>query len=160
MASITLNALANVNSQRNNANIYSDLHLDLAIGSTYNNQLYKQQQIQDVQSDTNLGAIFNSIASIITTSPGQKPLNPAFGVAFGDILFLPVTEERALTIGNAIFRGIQTYEPRITLSNLNITPDPDNYKYTINLTITVPRFNTQQITLNGILDKTGFYFNN
>lgn len=160
MASINLDILSNVNSDKNNANVFKDVALDFALDSTFSNQLYKQPQILDLQANSNLGAIKNSIANIIATSPGQKPLNPVFGINFGQLLFLPVTDERALSIGNAIYTGIQTFEPRVNIINVNVTPQPDDNQYTIDITITVPRFNTQQVTFVGTLDKSGFYINN
>jgi phage baseplate assembly protein W len=160
MPSISLDILSNVNATKNNANVFSDLKLDLALDSTYNNQLYKQQQILDLQADTNLGAIYNSITNILTTTPGQKPLNPLFGIGFGNILFLPVSEQRALSIGNAIFQAIQNYEPRITITNINVEPREDDNQYIITLNITVPRFSTQQVRIVGTLDKSGFFINN
>jgi phage baseplate assembly protein W len=160
MPSINLDILSNVNSFRNNANVYSDLHLDLETGYTFNDQLYKNQQILDVQADTNLGAIYNSITSIITTRPGQKPLNPVFGIGFGDMLFIAVTNDRARAVGTAIYEGIKRFEPRVNIINVNVTPDPENNQYSIELSITVPRFSTQQVKIVGVLDKAGFYFNN
>lgn len=160
MPSINLDILSNVNSFRNNANVYSDLHLDLETGYTFNDQLYKNQQILDVQADTNLGAIYNSITSIITTRPGQKPLNPVFGIGFGDMLFMAVTNDRARAVGTAIYEGIKRFEPRVNIINVNVTPDPENNQYSIELSITVPRFSTQQVKIVGVLDKAGFYFNN
>ena len=160
MATISLQPIANTFSTRNNATVFSDLHLDVVVGSTYNNQLFKQQQILDIQADNNLAAIYNSIVSIITTTPGQKPLNPVFGINFGDLVFLPCTNDRALSIGNAIFQGINQYEPRVVLNNVNVTPVFDSYQYIITLSITVPRFSTQQVTIVGTLDKSGFYLNN
>jgi phage baseplate assembly protein W len=76
------------------------------------------------------------------------------------MLFLPVTDSRALSIGNAIYQGIQRYEPRVTILNVNVTPDSDNQQYIITLSISVPRFSSQQVTVVGVLDKAGFYFNN
>jgi len=160
MATISLQPIANTFSTRNNATIFSDLHLDVVIGNTYNNQLFKQQQILDIQADNNLAAIYNSIVSIITTTPGQKPLNPVFGINFGDLIFLPCTNDRALSIGNAIYQGINQYEPRVVLNNVNVTPVFDQYQYIITISITVPRFSTQQVTIVGTLDKSGFYINN
>lgn len=160
MAIINLDILSNVNSNRNNANVFTDLTLDLSLDSTYSNQLYKEQQNLDLKADTNLGAIYNSIANIITTTPGQKPLNPVFGINFGQILFQPVTDDRALSIGNAIYAGIQKFEPRVNIINVNVDPDPDNNQYTISLTVVVPRFSTQQVKVVGVLDKAGFYYNN
>jgi phage baseplate assembly protein W len=160
MATISLQPIANTFSTRNNATVFSDLHLDVVIGNTYNNQLFKQQQILDIQADNNLAAIYNSIVSIITTTPGQKPLNPVFGINFGDLIFLPCTNDRALSIGNAIYQGINQYEPRVVLNNVNVTPVFDQYQYIITISITVPRFSTQQVTIVGTLDKSGFYINN
>lgn len=160
MATISLSPLANSYSNRNNATVYSDVHLDIAIGSTFSNQLFKQQQILDIQADNNLAAIYNSIASIITTTPGQKPLNPTFGINFGNLLFSQVTNDRALSIGNAIYQGITQFEPRVTVNNVNVTPNFDQQQYTISITVTVPRFGTQQTTIIGTLDKSGFYLNN
>jgi len=160
MATISLQPIANTFSTRNNATVFSDLHLDVVTGNTYNNQLFKQQQILDIQADNNLAAIYNSIVSIITTTPGQKPLNPVFGINFGDLIFLPCTNDRALSIGNAIYQGINQYEPRVVLNNVNVTPVFDQYQYIITISITVPRFSTQQVTIVGTLDKSGFYINN
>jgi len=160
MATISLSPLANSYSNRNNATVYSDVHLDIAVGSTFSNQLFKQQQILDIQADNNLAAIYNSIASIITTTPGQKPLNPTFGINFGNLLFSQVTNDRALSIGNAIYQGITQFEPRVTVNNVNVTPNFDKQQYTISITVTVPRFGTQQTTIIGTLDKSGFYLNN
>jgi phage baseplate assembly protein W len=160
MATISLSPLANSYTNRNNATVFTDLHLDLVIGSTFSNQLFKQQQILDIKADHNLAAIYNSIVSIITTTPGQKPLNPTFGINFGDVVFLQCTNDRALSIGNAIFTAITQFEPRVTVNNVNVNPDFENQQYTINITITVPRFSTQQVTIVGTLDKSGFYLNN
>ena len=107
MANVNLNVLSNVNSDRNNSAVFTDLTLDVIINKTYSNQLYKTQQIIDIQSDNNLGAIYNSISNLITTSPGQKPLNPLFGISFRDLLFLPVSEDRGRLIGTTISENIQ-----------------------------------------------------
>lgn len=160
MATINLDILKNVNADRNNAAVFTDLKLDLTLNRTYNNQLYKTQQITDIQVDNNLGAVYNSIANIITTTPGQKPLNPVFGINFKDLLFQPVTEDRANLIGNAIFEGIQKFEPRVNINSINIFTDDEKQQYIIELNISVPRFNVQQVKVVGVLDKAGFYYNN
>ena len=137
MARLNLNILQNTNANRNNSAVYTDVNLDLVLGLTYNNQLAKNLQITDVQVDNNLGAVYNSIANIISTSPGQKPLNPIFGIGFGDLLFLPVTEDRAQIIGTAIFNGIQKFEPRVNINNINVTADIEQQQYIITLNISV-----------------------
>lgn len=160
MANINLDILSNVNSNRSNANVFTDVALDFALDSTFSNELYKQQQILDLQSDNNLGAIYNSITNIIITTPGQKPLNPVFGISFGQILFSQITNERALSIGNAIYAGIQKFEPRVNIINVNVNPNPEANQYEISITVNIPRFDAQQVEIVGILDKSGFYINN
>lgn len=159
MAKLQLDILSNTNSDRNNAQIYTDLQLDLQLNSTYNDQLFKTSQITDLNVDNNLGAIFNSIANIITTNPGQKPLNPPFGVGLGNMLFLPVTDDRAKIIGTAIYQAVSKYEPRVNIVNINVTPLIEEQQYTIEFTVSVPRFSTQQVKFIGVLDKSGFYRN-
>lgn len=159
MAGLNLNILQNVNSGNSNSTVYTDLTLDLTLNYTYSNQLNKVPQISDIKVDNNLGAIYNSISNLITTTPGQKPLNPLFGINFSDLLFLPVTDDRALLIGNAIVLGIQKFEPRVVINNINVTPDPDKNQYTIGFNISVPQFNVQQVNIVGVLNKSGFYYN-
>jgi len=159
MAKLQLDILSNVNSEKNNAQVFTDVTLDFTLDTTYSDQLLKNNQISDLNVSYNLGAIYNSISNIINTNPGQKPLNPAFGTGLGNLLFLPVTNDRALTIGNAIYNSVANYEPRVNINNINVIPDPENNQYTIEFTITVPRFSTQQVKFVGVLDKSGFYTN-
>ena len=160
MATLNLDILTNVNANRTNSTVYKDANIDFTLDHTYNNQLAKTLQITDLNSDDNLGALFNSISNIITPTPGQKPLNPLFGISFRDLLFLPVSKDRARLIGNAINFGIETFEPRVNIINISITPKEEDQQYVIELSISVPRFNVQQVKVSGVLDKTGFYKNN
>jgi hypothetical protein len=99
MASINLDIISAPGSERDETAIYKDLHLDLSLDYTLSNELEKDLQITDITADNNVGAIRNALISLLTTSPGEKILNPLFGINFGDLLFLPVTEERANVIG-------------------------------------------------------------
>lgn len=160
MAKIVVDFLKNVNNERNNTSVYTDLKMDLQLDLTYSNQLEKKQQITDIQTDNNDGAIRNSIVSIITTSPGEKILNPLFGCNFNDLLFLPVTEQRARLVGETILNAITRFEPRVQVVGINVTPVFDQFQYVVTIVLSVPRFKTQQITFKGTLDKSGFFVNN
>lgn len=160
MAKIVIDFLKNTGSERNNTSVYTDLRLDLQLNLTYNNQLEKTQQISDIQVDNNDGAIKNSIVSIITTSPGEKILNPLFGCNFGDLLFLPVTETRARLVGETILNAISRFEPRVRVVNIDVVPVFDQFQYVVSFTLAIPRFKTQQIAFKGTLDKSGFFINN
>tara|TARA_R110002012_G_scaffold33924_1_gene98756 strand:+ start:1824 stop:2303 length:480 start_codon:yes stop_codon:yes gene_type:complete len=155
MANLNLDILKKT-SERPSIRTFSDLKLDLNVGITLNNELEKKEQILDIKSSNNLEAIQNSFISLITTTPGEKILNPTFGINFGDLLFLPVSEARALVIGENIISNITKFEPRIQVINLEVIADEEKQEYIINFEFTVPRFNNQPFNITGSLNKSGF----
>lgn len=157
MASINLDIISAPGSERDETAIYKDLRLDLSLDYTLSNELEKDLQITDITADNNVGAIRNALISLLTTSPGEKILNPLFGINFGDLLFLPVTEERANVIGGNIISNISKFEPRIKILNLTITPVIEEQEYICDFTYTIPRFNNQTLQLKGTLSQSGFY---
>jgi len=157
MAEINLDILTQVDGNRPDKAIYKDIHLDLNNVYTRNSELDKRNEVKDLQTDTNIGAIANAFVNLLTTSPGQKPLNPLFGINFGDLLFLPVSEERADAIGSNIIDTVARFEPRIKLIKLTITPVIEQQEYICDFIYTIPRFNNERINLSGRLSRTGFY---
>lgn len=155
MAKINLDILKR-NTEREDYNVFSDLKLDLKIGNTFNDELEKKDQILDIKASNNLDAIKNSFTSLLTTSPGEKILNPTFGINFGDLLFLPVNEDRALVIGENILLNINKFEPRIRIVNIDVIADEVEQQYVINFLFTVPRFNNEKFSIKGTLNKSGF----
>ena len=57
MASINLDIINVLDTDRDETTIYKDLHLDLSLDYTLSNELEKDQQITDITSDNNVGAI-------------------------------------------------------------------------------------------------------
>jgi len=155
MAAIVIDGL----SVPNKDILYKDLRLDLQLNYTKNKQLLKTKEIKDIQNSENIEAIKNSLFNLFTTIPGQKILNPIYGLNLTQYLFIGVTAANARLIGEAIFSGIQKYEPRIVIKNINIVPEFDNNQYNITLVIDVPTLNIGGVTLEGILSDSGYYFN-
>jgi|TARA_R110002012_G_scaffold289133_1_gene482066 phage baseplate assembly protein W len=156
MARINLSILEKTD-KKPDVSIFSDLNLNFRLGNTFNDELNKKDQITDIKISNNLDAIRNSFISLITTSPGEKILNPTFGINFGDLLFLPVSEPRALVIGENIVENIARFEPRIQIVGLEVIADEVEQEYIINFEFTIPRFNNQNFSIIGALNKTGFY---
>jgi phage baseplate assembly protein W len=128
-----------------NTYTYSDLHLD------FGNPISK-----DLQADYDAAAIKNSIYSLFNTLPGQSLLNPLYGLDLTQYLFDPVSETNARNIGNAIVNGLSLYEPRVTVSNVNITLNISEQTYYIDLNIVMPYLNNQAVNIPGTLSKTGY----
>ena len=90
---------------------YSDLHLDLTYKYTRNNQLLKTQEVKDVVADFDYAAIRNSIYNLFTTVPGQKILNPQYGLNLLQYVFRQCDTLTASLIAREILAGITKYEP-------------------------------------------------
>lgn len=140
----------------NNAYTYADLHLDLTLQQLITNEAAKNPQQQDVMADYDLGAIRNSIVNLFLTSPGDKILNPEFGMDLRDYLFMPTSTSVAALINDAITRNITYFEPRVELQSLQIIPDYNNQQYTINMTVVVPFLQNAQLNLSGTINSQGY----
>lgn len=157
MAEINLDILTQIDGERPNDTIYKDLHIDINTVFTRNRELEKSTEVKDLEADVNVNAVKNAFINLLTTVPGQKPLNPIFGINFGELLFLPVSEERAETIGSNIIENIARFEPRISVINLTITPVIEQQEYVCDFIYTIPRFSNERLDLKGTLSRTGFY---
>ena len=136
---------------------YKDFNLEMKLGSPNSYELFKNDLSTDIITDNNLDAIRNSLVNLIMTSPGQKILNPQFGISFGDLLFLPVTRDRGEVIAQTVLNAIRRFEARVDVINFDITANIELQQYDIDITYNIPKFNYTSITLKGNLNKTGFY---
>ena len=100
----------------------------------------------------------NSIKNIFNTSPGEKLLNPEFGLALKRYLFAPLTQDTAESIGEEIIKGIEKYEPRAQINRCDVVVNYDDNEYLIVLTLTIPPLNILQKRYSGLLSQTGFSF--
>lgn len=140
-------------------NTYTDLKFDLAIDYTKTNPLNNIKEQKDIQVSHDLDAIKNSIFNIFTTMPGQKILNPVFGLNLLQFLFTGITPTNARLLGDTILDGITRFEPRVTVENVNVTMNADEQTYLIELILSVPSLNITGLSVIGTLAESGYYFN-
>jgi len=138
---------------------YIDLELDLKIDYTRNSSLNNINEQKDMRADYDINAIKNSIFNIFTTIPGQKILNPIFGLNLYFYLFNGISYNNGKMLGETILKGLTRYEPRVTVDNINITTDIENQQYTIDMILSVPTLNIEGLAVKGTLSESGFYFN-
>jgi hypothetical protein len=139
---------------------YTDLKLDLEFDYTKNNELLKRKEIKDIKIDYDYAAIRNSIFNLLNTVPGQRILNPYFGVNLQKYLFNRVTEIQAMNIGNDIVQAISKFEPRVVVQNVNVEVDEVNQQYNILLTLGLVGIDTtSSFRLVGTLSNSGLFFN-
>ena len=70
--------------------------------------------------------IEESIALILGTAPGERPLRPEFGCTIHDYVFAPADAATAGEIADAVRRALIRWEPRIEVGDVIVTPDPAN----------------------------------
>jgi phage baseplate assembly protein W len=116
---------------------YSDLSLDFELSSDINNTpVNRTDSKKDVKLLYDEDAIYQSVKNVFNTIPGQKILNPEFGLD----LRLPL------------------YEPRVIVNEVNIVGRPSQNEYFIELSITIPTLNNKDQIVKGVLDTQGFRY--
>lgn len=140
--------------------LYKDIAFDLDPSFTISGEFNKKTDQKDLKPDYDRVAVVNALKNLFTTSPGDKLLNPTFGVDLRAYLFDPVTDTRAFFIGNDIYNNITTQEPRARVDSVSVTGLLEEQQYNIDLEISIPSLNLYGITLTGVLNNDGFTITN
>jgi phage baseplate assembly protein W len=156
MAAINIDILSK---RRPDRPIYTDLMLDLESNYTLDPKLEAKDTIKDLEVSNDIAAIKNSLFNLFTTIPGQKILNPIYGLNILQFLFTGISDDNARAMGNVILRGIQKYEPRVEVVKIYVMADIENQTYEIGLKLNVPTLNIEGLALKGTLSESGFYIN-
>lgn len=159
MGKIILNRLP----QKSNAGksyLYADLHLDLQENYNVSSNLFQKPEINDFKIDYDIDAIKNSLYNLFTTTPGEKILNPEYGLDFKQYLFLPATVDIAKYIRDEIYSQVARYETRVKVINVNITILEDVNEFDINIYYNIPSLNIHNISMFGTLSRSGYIFRN
>jgi len=140
--------------------LYKDISLDIKTEvNVLPRGLFREENVTDIVSSKDEGAIINSLRNIFNTVPGQKLLSPEFGLDLRRYLFDPLTTDIAQNIGDTILQGLQRYEPRIIVNRVDVFADFDENQYIITLYITIPTLNISEAQYRGVLNTEGFIFN-
>lgn len=138
--------------------LYKDVSFDLNLQNTLGGELFRSNDNKDLRSLYDSSAILTSLKNILTTSPGEKLLNPEFGLDLRDYLFESVTETKAFFIGQDILLGLAAQEPRVSLDEITVIAMPEENAYEITLGISIPTLKVYEISLKGILNNDGYVF--
>ena len=140
---------------------YADLSLDLKLDQLQNEEAYSKLYTKDVRASYDLAAIENSIKNLFTSFPGDKLLNPEFGLNLNQFLFMSCSESTAQQIGTLIHNEIKRQEPRVRVEAIEVVANIPSSEYDITLTLAVPFINNvRTIELKALLNSTGVQFYN
>jgi Bacteriophage baseplate protein W len=65
-----------------------------------------------------------SIALILCTIPGERPMRPEFGSRIHDYVFAPADATTAGLVAYEVRQSLLRWEPRIEVTDVLVTPDP------------------------------------
>jgi phage baseplate assembly protein W len=132
------------NFKASNARLYTDLALDMSINDN----------TKDLNPAFDEKAIVNSLYNILTTRPGQNLLQPEFGLNLSKDLFTTVSEYRGEILGQEILVGIERFEPRVRVLNINVVVSIERQEYNITMVVYIPALN-RQISFNPVFTEGG-----
>ena len=156
---IKVTRVSSVPTQTERSITFRDLHLDLMESEQpFSNTMYGKSTQLDLKTSIDEGAVMNSLKNIFTTSPGDKILDPTFGLNLTRWLFEPLDEFIAQEIGEAIVEGIERFEPRVNINNITVNMDTTRNQYDLKLVLTIPSLNIIKKSYDAILNQPGFDF--
>ena len=87
----------------------------------------------DILALKNETAITRSLRNIVFTVPGEKFFNPDFGSKISQSLFENIDDISANIIKGEITNSIRTYEPRVNLKKVTVSPNFDNNEFNVTI---------------------------
>lgn len=139
-----------------NGYLYKDIDLDLSFGRFTKKELYSKTEPNDLSELQDGSAIINSVKNILTTTPGQKLLNPTIGLDLRSYLFENVSNTISYFLGIDIYNSLGVQEPRVELKNIKVEGIPDRNEYRIFIGYSIPILNIYNLSLNATLNKEGY----
>lgn len=129
---VRIGTLSNSGSNRNY--VYRDMNSNLLLNSNKT----------DIVTNDDVNAVFGSIKNIFDYKPGERILEPEFGMNFGGLLYEPMNENTANSLGLTIHNTLKRWEPRIILGTIDVIPDFDDNTYYITVNFSIKAVKTNE----------------
>ena len=139
-----------------NGYLYKDIDFDLSFKRFPKKELYSNTSPNDLSELQDGSAVINSIKNILTTTPGQKLLNPRLGLDLRSYLFEPITSSTAYFIMRDVYTSLGIQEPRVFLTRVDVQGIPEENEYRIAIEFAIPKLNIFNLSLNVTLNKEGY----
>ncbi len=81
-------------------------------------------QSGSISTSTGGDGIDSSLRMVLMTAPGERVMRPKFGCKIWDLLFEPINANTLGLMGEAVREAVGRWEPRVTLEDVRVEPDP------------------------------------
>lgn len=109
----------------------------LTVYSDFRKDLLKNPLTNDIVSRLNEDAVKEALKNLILTNKGERLFQPYLGSDVQKSLFDNMTPATVKMIEENVRATINNFEPRVTVINVEVVADPDNYKVQINISFYV-----------------------
>ena len=106
----------------------------------------------DIAKKVGDAAIISSMMNLLQTGQYERLMQPDIYSGVRSHLFEPVDNITASALSNEIRNVISKYEPRVSLTTVNTTPDYDGQGYSVTLTFFITN-QTNPITVQFFLER-------
>jgi uncharacterized protein len=86
----------------------------------------RHPKTKDILIKNNEQAIVSAVKHLILTNKGERPFQPSLGTDINRLLFENIDVGIASRLSEEIESLIKSYEPRVELDSVTVTPDYDN----------------------------------
>lgn len=107
---------------------------------------------KDVTKHVDEMSVINSVKNLISTSRYERPFQPLLGSGVRNLLFENMDSITASVLEREIFQTLDNFEPRVSVKEVNVSPDYDNNTYRIGMTFFIIN-RTEPITIQFFLQR-------
>jgi len=116
----------------------------LGVGWSFPPEFHKHADRLGVQMVAEEEDIRQSLSILLSTRPGERVMQPAYGCGLHAMVFETINESSITEIRDVIERAVLFFEPRITLESIDVnTENIYDGKLLLQLNYTVRRTNTR-----------------
>ena len=127
----------------NNSKLYSDIDFTFT----------KKPVVGDIALSYDSQAVIRSIRNLLQTKHYERPFNSRIGSNIESMLFEPISASTASLMENQIRITIKNFEPRVSVTNITVTPQEEKNAYQVSLTFFLENSSTPS-TVNMLLERT------
>ena len=140
--------------------VYKDIKLDLQFEGDLTNSpdgtTINTNDLVDLRDDND---IRQAVKNLFSTMPGQKVLNPYFGLNLSHYCFDPINPITANHLARTILIEAPAQDSRINIKHLFVNGNTDSNTYEIEFTLFIDNVNSGLLNIKGILNSDGFTLN-
>ena len=107
---------------------------------------------KDINKHIGEYAVVNSIKNLMLLGHYEKPFRPDIGSNLRRLLFEPMDNVTSTTLEREIETVIGNFEPRVSISKIQLIPDFDNNGYGVNLEFYIVN-RTEPVTIKFLLER-------